>query len=338
MNTAVAPARAPHTTNPPRWEMVSRVAHQHTIARDLAHKRRLENVYVTSLSQASAHGEFLFGAFVPQSNVYINDMRAHPGDVTLSIVEIGRQIGIALSHEFLAVQPRNAFVLDRMVFEALPALDQQNWRANETLWGHATISQQTYSADGELAGAQADGAFHVLDDCVCTQSSSWSIIPRERYQRLREISRARNARRVGQGEPVSFGPGFQVSIDTRLRQPVLEPVLWVSSSGTRFTATLRVDPQNLFFFDHDNDHVPGMLVLEGMRAMALDIVGKFRHAGSPPPSLRRIEVAFKNFAELDAPVHLVATITAPQGSGPLGVRIEAQQLDRVFAVGDFLSA
>ena len=80
------------------------------------------------------------------------------------------------------------------------------------------------------------------------------------------------------------------------------------------------------------------LVLEGMRSMALDILGKFRRTGSEPPSLRRIEVAFKNFAELDAPVQLVATLGDVHSPGPLSLRVEAQQLDRTFAIGEFQSA
>jgi 2-oxo-3-(phosphooxy)propyl 3-oxoalkanoate synthase len=328
------------------WEFVSRVAHQHTISRELTHKRRLENVYVTSLSPMGAQSpsvtpsEFLFGAFVPQSNVYINDMRSHANDVVLSVVEIGRQIGIALSHEYLGVRPKQAFVLDRMVFEALPALHKQDWHASETLWGQVRISQQVHNAEGELSSTLADGAFYAQDRCVCTQSSQWSILPRERYQRLREIARNRNARRPGQmGEPVPLGPGFTVSLDSTARQPVLAPTLWVSSSGNRFVATLLVDRRNLFFFDHDNDHVPGMLVLEGMRSMALDIVGKFTPTERGPASLARIEVSFKTFAELDAPVQLVATVRTPPSEGqPMALHVEARQLDRVFASGDFVAA
>jgi 2-oxo-3-(phosphooxy)propyl 3-oxoalkanoate synthase len=326
---------------PAPWEFVARVAHQHTISRELAHKRRLENVYVTSLSPRNTSGaEFLFGAFVPQSNAYINDMRTHPHDVTLSIVEIGRQIGIALSHEYLGVQPQHAFVLDHMVFEACAPLHSQDWRAHETLWGHVNISQQVRNTEGALSSAQADGAFYAQDRLMCTQASRWSIVPRERYLRLREIARSRNTRRPGQAtDTVPLGPGFQVSLDSTARQPVLQPGLWVSSSGTRFVATLHVDASNLFFFDHDNDHVPGMLVLEGMRSMAQDILGKFTPADAGPAALARIEVAFKNFAELTAPVQLVASIVqAPTATTPMALHIEARQLDRCFATGDFVAA
>ncbi|MGY4829720.1 AfsA-related hotdog domain-containing protein [Sphaerotilaceae bacterium SBD11-9] len=338
MNAAAVERALP--AGAPAWDRAPRVDHQNTIPRKLAHKRRLENVYVTSLCETDARNQFLFGAFVPQSNAYINDMRVHAGDVTLSIIEIGRQIGIALSHEFLGVAPQQTFVLDTMVFEALPAMGAHDWRANDTLWGHATIDQQVHNGEGELSSARADGRIQAGNDLVCTQSSNWSILPRERYLRLRELSRARNERRMGEaGDTASLGPGFMVSLDAQLRQPVLEAGLWVSSNASRFVATLHVDRRNLFFFDHDNDHVPGMLVLEGMRAMALDIVGKFRLGGDGPAALRRIEVAFKNFAELDAPVQLVATLDPHRSDDePLALHVEARQLGRAFATGDFIAA
>jgi hypothetical protein len=338
MNAAAL--QRPASAGAPAWDLAPQVNHQNTIPRKLAHKRRLENVYVTSLSQVSARSEFLFGAFVPQSNAYINDMRVHAGDVALSIIEIGRQIGIALSHEFLGVKPQQTFVLDTMVFEALPAMHTHDWRAHDQLWGQATIDQQVHGGDGELSSARAEGRIQAGSDCVCMQSSNWSILPKERYQRLREISRARNERRMSEAtDTESLGPGFLVSLDAQLRQPVLAPGLWVSSNASRFVATLHVDRRNLFFFDHDNDHVPGMLVLEGMRSMALDIVGKFSPRAAAPVALRRIEVAFKNFAELDAPVQLVATLDPHRDEGtPLALHVEARQLGRSFATGDFIAA
>jgi len=338
MNAAAVERALP--AGAPAWDRAPRVDHQNTIPRKLAHKRRLENVYVTSLCETDARNQFLFGAFVPQSNAYINDMRLHAGDATLSIIEIGRQIGIALSHEYLGVAPQQTFVLDTMVFEALPALHTHDWLANDKLWGQALIDQQVHNPEGELSSARATGQIWAGTECVCAQSSNWSILPRDRYQRLREISRSRNVRRMSEAtDTAPLGPGFWVSLDAQLRSGVLESGLWVSSNASRFVATLHVDQRNLFFFDHDNDHVPGMLVLEGMRSMALDIVGKFSPRSTGPAALRSIEVAFKNFAELDAPVQLVATLDPHRSSdAPLALHVEACQLGRAFATGDFIAA
>lgn len=328
----------------PDAEALAKVAHRHTISRELAHKRRLENVYVTSLCQQS-DSEFLFGAFVPQSNAYINDMRTHANDVTLSLIEIGRQIGIALSHEYLGVGQHNAFVLDHVEYQAFAPLQKIDWRARETLWGQVLISNRRYAESGELISAQADGAFFSGDQCVARQSSSWTICPKERYQRLRELSRSRAARRpassaAGAQPDASFTGGFKVGLHTALRRPVLEDVLWANREHSGFSATLHVERDNLFFFDHENDHVPGMLLLEGMRRLALDIAGRYAQRGDAEPALGHMQLAFQNFAELDSPVHLEATQSDPTETdalaGRLGeIRIQARQNGRAVASGRF---
>jgi hypothetical protein len=328
-------------SNMPDADAIAKVAHRHTISRELAHKRRLENVYVTSLCEQS-EGEFLFGAFVPQSNAYINDMRTHANDVTLSLVEIGRQIGIALSHEFLGVGHGNAFVLDQVEYQAFAHLQEVDWRANETLWGHLLISNRRYSAEGELVSAQADGAFFSGDQCVARQSSAWTICPKDRYVRLREIARNRAQRRTPAADDAAlpFAGGFKVGLHTALRRPVLDEVLWANREHDSFSATLHVERENLFFFDHENDHVPGMLLLEGMRRLALDIAGRYAHHGDAEPAIGQMQLEFKNFAELDSPVQLLAT-QAEHGldaAPPGAIHIEARQFGRVVASGSFAVA
>lgn len=71
-----------------------------TISRDLTHKRLIENVYVTSMYRATER-KFLCGAYLPHANTYLNNMKFHASDVMLKIVEIGRQIGTAVCHEFM---------------------------------------------------------------------------------------------------------------------------------------------------------------------------------------------------------------------------------------------
>lgn len=325
-------------------EVPQHLNHQNTLPRGLAHKRRLENVLVTSLSTLDPHrNDFLFGAYLPQSNVYLNDMRVQPGDVTLALVEIGRQVGIAASHEFLDVSPEHAFVLDTMHFDVYPAMHAVDWKSSDNLWGHIVIDNEQYDGDGQLKSARACIQTHSGSKLLGTQMSHWSLIQRDRYQRLRDTGRTRAQRlRAKTDDPQPLGPGFQVKLDAKLRQPVLEPMLWMNRNASRFVATLHVDPANQFFFDHENDHIPGMLILEGMRNMALDITGKFTPEGGGMSSLQSFDVAFRNFAELDAPVQLVATLDAHHAQAnaahTLTLDIEARQFDRTVATGHFTAA
>src|SRR5882724_5513469 len=234
----------------------AKLAYQHTIPRELTHKRRLENVYLTSLNRVSQQ-EFLVGAYVPHANTFVNDMRCDPNDVTLTIVEIGRQIGIALSHEFLGVRYDNAFVLRDMEVEVLPAMRAIDWPENETLYAQALIDEQKFLETGELASARANVLFYVGEQCVCRQSSNSYVQQQSRYLKLRELTRTKHARSLklyGADAPGLSG-GFKIRTHSALKRPVIEDTLWAASDANKFIATLRVDRDNRFFFDHDNDHV-----------------------------------------------------------------------------------
>ncbi|AKJ29754.1 AfsA-related hotdog domain-containing protein [Caldimonas brevitalea] len=322
------------------WGRIQNSAHQRTIARELAHKRQLESVYVTSLHQLS-DSEFLIGAFVPQSNQYINDMRLGPQDVTLSLVEIGRQIGIAVSHEFLGVPHGHAFILDDMRFEPMPAWHSIDWRTAERLWVHMTVRDCKLGAEHELVSVRAEGTFYVGEQCVCRQSSGWTVQPQHRYLRLRELARLRHVRRppVPQGDEPPLAGGFRVRAHASAARAVIEDTLWVSRTDHSFVGTLRVERDNRFFFDHQNDHVPGLLVLEGMRRLALDVASRYRRYDGEA-LLREMEVDFTSFAELDCPVYLTARPAGqPDVMGPPErLHVEARQGERLVASSRFLMA
>lgn len=65
------------------------------------------------------------------------------------------------------------------------------------------------------------------------------------------------------------------------------------------SARLKVDENHSYFFDHPLDHVPGILMLEGMLQLA--------EWGAPAPAgqeayIRSVKLAFRRFCEKDAPV------------------------------------
>lgn len=337
---SLAPASASEWNLDDVRSLLSRVVHQHTIARNLTHKRRLENVFLTSLSRLSDH-EFLVGAYVPQSNGFINAMRSDANDVTLSVIEIGRQIGLALSHQYLGVGQDQVFVLEHMEFESFPTQHELDWRGHDAVWAHARITDCRYLKDGQLSQVQAHGLFYVGEQRIARQSSTWGICSAERYARLREILRSRACRQDQPSRDADLSGHaaspqaieLPLQFEARVQRPVRRDELWLSQNGVQFIATLQVDRSNLFFFDHENDHVPGMLILEGMRRLALDIGERARAALPEQPPLQTMQVAFQHFAELDAPVVLVANVEtqASAPKEPIMIAIEAHQYGRVLA-------
>jgi hypothetical protein len=159
-------------------------------------------------------------------------------------------------------------------------------------------------------------------------------------KRLREISRVRNMRNAAAWHdlPPPF-EGFRIQSIFPARDSLLDDTLWVANNGSLFAATLQVDRTNMFFFDHENDHVPGMLILEGMRELAIDVAMRFPHNGSGEPRISRVDAGFKNFAELDHTVELLAEVEDKADGADnkeLYIRVEARQFGKIVSEGRFI--
>ena len=307
-----------------------------TVSRHLTHKRRIENVYLTSLSQRG-EADFVIGAYVPQANLFLNEMKSHPGDVTLTIAEIGRQAGMAVCHEYLGVGHANAFILNSSGLELLPALHAVDWSDDDTLVINVSVKETAHDEDGALRSIGATEEFYANGVLVCRQFNDWAIQPVERYRRLRELSRAKS-RRGGQAMPEKIG-GLKIQSNPQAKRSVLAENYWVAQGGASFVGILEVDQSNLFFFDHANDHVPGMLILEGMREMAVDLASRFGWPEGRSPRIQTIELSFKSFAELDSPVSLVAQLSGiPENGEPLSIHLEVRQAGKVLGDGSFIIA
>lgn len=300
-----------------------------TVSRDLTHKRLIENVYVTSMYRAT-ETKFLCGAYLPHANAYLNDMKFHSDDVMLKIVEIGRQIGTAICHEFMGVGQDNAFILNDVFLETLPGWAETDWRASESLVSQLSVTRRDYSKDGQLRSIRADAVNQVGGRGVCRGYSDWAILPKDRYRRMRDMARRKFDRMAGSG--VRAEPAWdriRISTNLPVRGSVLHDELWIGGGGRSFFATLKIDQSNLFFFDHANDHVPGMLMFEGMRQLALDIAARLGGSREAFPSITEVSVSFRTFAELDQPVEIAAHLLEADDSAPgrpFRMRLEARQL------------
>lgn len=332
-----APKPLPHEGHLMAAVLQDTIAHRHTVARELTHKHRIENVYITSMSQLS-RDEYVFGGFLPQSNVHLWNLRTHAQDVTLPLVEVGRQIGTAISHQYLGVGHDRAFILDDLSFTTTPALHQVDWQSSETIWGTLSVHQRMTDDTGRLTGIQASGQIFAGEQHIATQACQWRFVDKERYLRLRHQGRARflrqQARQAQTDDHDTEAFGFKLHLQQRALSPVIDNTVWVDRTHDQFTATLKVDLRNLFFFDHAYDHVPGVLMLEGMRHLYLDLAERFSQAFQPTALGHHMRLGFHHFAELDSPVTLTAR-TPIRRDDRICVEIDVLQQGRLCARGVF---
>ncbi len=78
--------------------------------------------------------------------------------------------------------------------------------------------------------------------------------------------------------------------------------------GARWQATVRVDEQHPYHFDHPLDHVPGILLLEAALQVAEVVVA---HSGQPHRQVLGLRVRFRRYTDKATHIALLASLNGP---------------------------
>ncbi|WP_249673769.1 ScbA/BarX family gamma-butyrolactone biosynthesis protein [Pseudomonas abieticivorans] len=288
---------------------------ENTVPRSMVHRAAVSEVFLTGAVLAG-EGHFRCMAQLPRTHSYFSEhSQRHAHYDMLLLLEVFRQASIYISHAFLNVSAQDKFIyLDSVTHvterNALavgerPALALIEVWVVDHHWRHGVRSGVTLnmalSIDGQVAARHEGMSIRWM------AGAAWARM-RARGQAMVPVG----ADGVAQ-LPVPMRPSAvarQVSSNVVLGRDVAQ------GPGT-LVATLRVDRTPPAIFDHPLDHIPGMLLLEGFRQMAL--VAAQRHLQISPETLAlsRCEVAFRCFGEFALPTqvrcHLASLAHDEQG-------------------------
>ncbi|MFC4374214.1 ScbA/BarX family gamma-butyrolactone biosynthesis protein [Nocardia halotolerans] len=296
--------------------------HVRTVARALAHRQAVAEVFVTSLD-AVAPDTFVVGAQLPRMHAHYGD---HTGVLSLRhdlvlVMEAARQASLAVTHEFYGVPTDRAFLV--RTFNGTGP-DTTAWDIGTT---PADLVMQVRALRTHYRGDDLQGLDLVLDiSCagvpLTTVDGSFSWVSPSQWAGIRTGFRKQlglgafhSAAPVGERAPAAL-VGRENS-----RNVVIGPP---ASSGGSTRAALVADTSHPILFDHELDHIPGNLLIEACRQTALAAL---------QPELRRlisVTSTFDCFVELDQPAECVAEIADP-GVDSTVVRCEIRQQGAVAA-------
>ncbi|MEU7632301.1 ScbA/BarX family gamma-butyrolactone biosynthesis protein [Nocardia sp. NPDC049220] len=306
-------------------EMVKTATHHRTIARELAHRCAVSEVFVTSLDSLGAD-EFVVGAQLPRMHAYYGD---HAGQLgvrydPLLVMEAARQAALALTHEFYGVPPEVVFIVRTFNGAGGDTAAWQIGTAPANLVMRVRVPRRHHSGE-TLTGLdmvlEIDGAA----ESMMTVDGSFSWTTPQRWSALRSAFRE------------SLGLGRVVGATARTERAACAAVgrenwrnVVIGSprlAGGTAHALLTPDLAHPVLFDHQLDHVPGSLLIEACRQTALAMVGR------QLPRLECVASSFERFVELDRPAECVAEITGSQADRTV-VHCEIRQCGEVAAQVD----
>ncbi|MEV7772918.1 ScbA/BarX family gamma-butyrolactone biosynthesis protein [Kitasatospora sp. NPDC086791] len=287
--------------------------HDRTVSRHLVHRASVSEVFLTGW-QSTGPYDFLLGAQWPR----LHGFYRLPGDRyhdPVLMAETVRQAGLLIGHAGFGVPRGHHFVMDDLSYAlgapGLPGLAVTAGPASLML---AVGCEDVRMRDGRLVSLRVRAEVTRDGRPIGRGSGQLRVLSPASYDRLRGPGRHTVAptrppaptapELVGRAEPADV-----------VLSPTLRPDTWL----------LRTDAEHPVLFDHELDHVPGMLVLEAARQAAQ----RLRHPEPVVPV--ELVTSFDRYIELDRPC-FVRAVTEPTAHGRrLPVRVQLIQDGRTAA-------
>ncbi|OIJ88646.1 hypothetical protein BIV25_36380 [Streptomyces sp. MUSC 14] len=282
-----------------------------TVDRLLVHRDALGEVFLTDLRRID-EDTYAAGAQLPRSHAYYGDHLLRPGCYDpLLILEACRQATLAGAHRFFGVPSDNKFILTHLDLR----LDHPRMVVVGT--SPFSLAFRVRIADRKEREGRVTGLDYELDliadGTVIGQAAIGLRFKTPMgYLTLRLNNRDGFALPSSATYPVST-PGTPVAPHLVGRANP-ENVVLVDAAVTDNTAQalLRIPARHASLFDHPQDHLPGMVIAEGARQLALLAAFDVEGLSTFKTIVTEMHVRFTRFGELEDDTVLTAWVDHPR--------------------------
>lgn len=279
----------------------SELGYEATVPRALVHRRSVAEVFVTD-SRQTAPDAFEVAAQLPRGHLMAENPGVHE---PLLIIESMRQAGVLIAHRHMDVPLDTAFIMGTIGFQ-VDSLEGMRVRSEEPsrLLIHAKADTQV-NRRGRILGFDFTGSVDIDGSHVLTAHGSLNFLSKRSYRVLRARGRSiLNPRTAVLPRLVPVAPA-EVGRHNPRNVVITPPVL---SAGLRASASIVAHFDHPHLFDHPLDHIPGNLVIEAARQLAVS--GLSRSYGIDPTALLPVTIAaeFAEFVESDSIAQLDARL------------------------------
>ena len=294
-----------------------------TVDRALIHRAALGEVFLTDVVQI-ADTQYVAAGQLPRSHAYYGD---HAQCVVsydpVLLLEASRQAGLAIAHRFFGVPADHKFILTKLNIRVdQPAALRVGLRPGE-LVARVRITDRRLR-DGQVTGLD----YHLeLSELSTGPIGSATIGLRFRSPHSYLELRSRNRGDAPLPSSATFRfpltglPAEPAVVGRRDRRNVI--VTEPTPVDGVVVAEVLLPTTHPSMFDHAQDHVPGMVLIEAARQLAIAVITD-RYGFAPTKiQVRAITSEFVKFAELAPTTQLIATVgavnsTVPNSTGDAG--------------------
>ncbi|MEU2834129.1 ScbA/BarX family gamma-butyrolactone biosynthesis protein [Streptomyces lavendulae] len=288
-------------------EALPELDYARTVDRLLVHRDALGEVFLTDL-QPLGDTRYAAAAQLPRSHAYYGDHLLRPGHHDpLLILEACRQATLAGAHRFFGVPADNKFILThlglRIERPELVFVGTSPFR----LALHVRIGKRM-EREGRVTGLDYEITLSGGGAVFGTASVGLRFKDPNGYLTLRLNNRDGMALPSSASYP-AVTPGAPMAPHLVGRaNPDNVVLLDGVVVGESAQALLRIPAKHASLFDHPQDHLPGMVIAEGARQLALFAALEVRGLSASKTLLTALDVRFTRFGELEDDTVLSAVV------------------------------
>lgn len=281
----------------PEIRMADDLSFDHVVPRALVHRAAICEVFVSD-SERLGDDRYLVAGQLPRTHSFFNDCLLPYYDLLLTL-ETVRQAAVLVAHRYLGVPLGYVFIFQRADLR-MTDLDAHRIGPEPGRLVAEVAIVERQERDGALAVMELQMGL-AIDGRPCSEATGTGIfLPREAYQGLRAHVRSRKPLEQAPA-PAPRRPLPPAAVGRRNPRNVVVAEARQGPTPPGVSTEVLVDQTHPCLFDHPQDHVPGMLLLEAYRQSA--ILAATGATGSPAERavLTRCQAVFTEFAELELP-------------------------------------
>ncbi|MET7396619.1 ScbA/BarX family gamma-butyrolactone biosynthesis protein [Dactylosporangium sp. NPDC005572] len=290
-----------------------------TVDRHLVHRAAVAEVFVTDVQETPGPA-YVAAAQLPMAHAYYSDDLSTPRRFDILLVaEASRQAAMYACHRFLDVPLGTAFAVRTLDVQLADGDGLRVGPAPGELWIVMTFPQ-VRRRGADVRHFRVHQELEMGGHRLGTVAMEVSAMSAADYRGLRYLQRQSDPPttvdlRAVRSPERTVAPGL-----VGRRDPANVVLADVVPGVPGPVAELRPAFGNRGMFDHDYDHHPGMVLMEGARQYALLV------AGGPATALG-LRARFLRYAELDAPVRLSQPdpVYRTEPDGRLAVPVQVHQ-------------
>lgn len=297
-----------------------------TLPAHLVHKHKIDQVFVTDWMAGPGDDFATVAVQLPLAHARFSDTAAPYHDIVL-VAEAVRQAALIMATQVLGVPGERQFLIRELKLMLDPL--ERNRKARDTC--DMIVSQDPSSTFKMRPGGSASGARAVTRCAIAGHPSArcevvGAFVPESLYASFRGNKDAVAAN--GLPDPTPRGEVEPMTGRTRLCNSVITPVAPTGARGG-YEARLIVETDDATFFDHPLDHIPGLLLIEGVKQAAIAAACKERGLAPENVVVSAFDMRFSRICEFQPDV--ICAVELDDDAS--GAQVRCSQSDKAACSG-----